>query len=141
MQETFLSVYRHLGGFDRTYEKAWICQIATNKCLDFMKRASRQNVLMEDEYFIAQKDSALTPEESILELEIKNQILEGCNHLKEPYKEIAMDYFYNELSAVDIAVKNKKNLKTVQTQIYRARAMLRKKIGKEQLDGQRTRNG
>ena len=138
-QDTFLSIYKHLSGFDRQYEKAWVCQIATNKCLDYLKRASRQNIPMDDEYLMAQRDKAPTPEESILELEAKKQILERCSNLKTPYKEIAMDYFYNELSAADIATKGNKNLKTVQTQIYRARAMLQKNIGKE-LKNEQSRN-
>jgi RNA polymerase sigma-70 factor (ECF subfamily) len=46
--------------------------------------------------------------------------------LKPPYREIALDYFYRELTAAEIAENTGKNLKTVQTQIYRARAMLQK---------------
>ena len=33
-QETFLSVYKNLATFQRDYEKAWICKIATNKIAD-----------------------------------------------------------------------------------------------------------
>lgn len=38
-QETFLSAYNHLKDFDGMYEKAWLCRIATNKCLDYMQSA------------------------------------------------------------------------------------------------------
>ncbi len=125
-QETFLSAYKHLPTFDRQYEKAWLCRIATNKCLDFIKRAERHSIPTEDEYFLAQKDKEPSPEENVLELEVKKQLSERCNNLKSPYREIAFDYFYRELSAAEIAEKTGKNLKTVQTQIYRARAMLQK---------------
>ena len=37
-QETFLSAFRHFKNFDGDNEKAWICQIAVNKCLDYQKR-------------------------------------------------------------------------------------------------------
>ena len=43
-QETFLSVYRHLEEFDGRYEKAWVCRIATNKCLDYLQSAGRRNI-------------------------------------------------------------------------------------------------
>ncbi|MDD3173226.1 MAG: RNA polymerase sigma factor [Herbinix sp.] len=125
-QETFLSAYKHLSTFDRQYEKAWICRIATNKCLDFIKRADRQSIPTEDDYFISQTDNEPSPEESVLELEVKKQLSQRCNRLKTPYREIALDYFYNELSAAEIAENTGKNLKTVQTQIYRARALLQK---------------
>jgi len=61
-----------------------------------------------------------------LELEVKKQLSDRCSSLKSPYREIAFDYFYRELSANEIAENTGKNLKTVQTQIYRARAMLQK---------------
>lgn len=67
-----------------------------------------------------------SPEESILETEVKKQLSDRCNKLKTPYREIALDYFYNELTANEIAANTGKNLKTVQTQIYRARALLQK---------------
>ena len=129
-QETFLSAYKHLSTFDRQYEKAWLCRIATNKCLDFIKRSDRQSIPTEDEYFLTQKDKEPSPEENILELEVKRQLSERCNTLKPPYREIAMDYFYRELPALEIASNTGKNLKTVQTQIYRARALLQKKYKK-----------
>lgn len=91
-----------------------------------MKRADRQNIPTEDEFFITQKDKDPSPEENVLELEVKRQLLEQCNNLKKPYREIALDYFYRELPAAEIAANTGKNLKTVQTQIYRARAMLQK---------------
>jgi RNA polymerase sigma-70 factor (ECF subfamily) len=115
-----------LDTFDRQYEKAWLCRIATNKCLDYLKKAERQTIPTEDEYFETQADMELSPEANILELEVKRQLSERCCKLKSPYREIAMDYFYREISAAEIAANTGKNLKTVQTQIYRARALLQK---------------
>lgn len=129
-QETFLSAYKHLSTFDRQYEKAWLCRIATNKCLDFIKRSDRQSIPTEDEYFITQSNKEPSPEENVLEAEVRRQLSERCNSLKSPYREIALDYFYRELSAVEIAENTGKNLKTVQTQIYRARALLQKNYRK-----------
>ena len=53
--------------------------------------------------------------------------------LKEPYRQVALDYFYHEMDAGEMAEKRGKNLKTIQTQIYRAKAMLRKLYRKEDL--------
>jgi RNA polymerase sigma-70 factor (ECF subfamily) len=98
--------------------------------LDYLKRAARQNIPTEDEYFLTQTDQLPSPEETALETEVKQQLYDRCNLLKKPYREIALDYFYHELSAADIATNSGKNLKTVQTQIYRAKAMLQKKYRK-----------
>lgn len=125
-QETFLSAYKHLDTFDRQFEKAWLCRIATNKCLDFLKRADRQSIPTEDEYFVTQTNQAPSPEENALEQEAKRQLSERCSNLKSPYREVALDYFYHEIPAAEIAMNTGKNVKTVQTQIYRARALLQK---------------
>ena len=43
-QETFLSAYKHLSEFDGQYEKAWICRIASNKCIDYKRAAERRSM-------------------------------------------------------------------------------------------------
>jgi RNA polymerase sigma-70 factor (ECF subfamily) len=79
---------------------------------------------------VTQSNKELSPEDNVLELEVRRQLSERCNNLKSPYREIALDYFYRELSAAEIAENTGKNLKTVQTQIYRARALLQKNYRK-----------
>ena len=39
-QETFLSAYRHLEEFTGQAEKAWLCRIAGNKCVDYLREAA-----------------------------------------------------------------------------------------------------
>ena len=51
-QETFLSVYGNLDAFGGENEKAWICKIASNKCLDYLKKAERRSIPTEKEYFL-----------------------------------------------------------------------------------------
>ena len=46
--------------------------------------------------------------------------------MKSPYKEVATEHFYREKTAKEIAEQTDKGIKTVQTQIYRAKGMIRK---------------
>ena len=85
----------------------------------------------EDEFFLQLKTRGPTVEENILEQETKTQLLHYCRLLKEPYREIAILYFYDELGFEEIARKTGKNIKTVQTQVYRSKAMLKKFYQKE----------
>ena len=130
-QETFLSAYKHLGSFDGRYEKAWLCTIATNKCRDYLQSAGRRSIPMEEIEVGEQGDSRQTPEHLCLEEEVRQTLLARCKALKPPYDEIARLYYYEELDVSEIAQKKDMKVKTVQTQIYRARAMLRKVYGKE----------
>ncbi len=150
-QETFLSAYKHLEEFDGRYEKAWICRIATNKCLDYLQSAGRRSIptadpgleggRMPDGRGQADADTEgtgenravtqQTPESIFLEKEVRETLLARCLSLKPPYDEIAKAYYYEEMDAEEIARRRGAKKKTVQTQIYRARGMLRRMYEKE----------
>ena len=125
-QETFLSIYKNLATFQRDYEKAWVCKIATNKVLDFLKSAGRLSEPKEDTYFDELKDNKASPEEAYLQQESKERVYAICQSLKSPYREVAIEHFYREKTAREIAEESKKELKTVQTQIYRSKAMIKR---------------
>jgi RNA polymerase sigma-70 factor (ECF subfamily) len=125
-QDTFLSVYKHLGTFDGKYERAWVCRIASNKALDYIKSKKRLEECREEEFFRAVADSGGGPEETYIQKEEKELILSVCNQLKSPYRETAYEHFYLEKSMAEIAREQNTNVKTVQTRVYRARAQIRK---------------
>ncbi len=124
-QETFLSAYQSLSRFDRRQEKAWLCRIASNKCLDYLKKAERRSIPSEDTCFEALAAADASPEEQVLEQEVRNQLYQNCQSLPETYREVATKYFYQEKEVSEIAEEQKKSKKTIQTQIYRAKEMLR----------------
>lgn len=133
-QETFLSAYEHLRNFDGSNPKAWLCRIATNKCIDYMSHSGRRSIPTEDVYLESSMEAADTsksPEAVCMEQETKEMLLMNCRRLKKPYDEIAKAYYYDEMDVKEIAGSRGMNIKTVQTQVYRARSMLRKIYRKE----------
>lgn len=135
-QEVFLSAYRNLFHFDRNFEKAWICKIASRKCLDFLKAASRRILPAEDTFIEDTSSESMNicsspVEDAMLETEARQRLLSACNQLKPPYNEVARLHFYEEMTAVEIAAMQQENLKTVQTRIYRAKALLKKSLQPE----------
>lgn len=147
-QETFLSAFQHFSSFDGKHEKAWICRIATNKCLDYLQGAGRRSIPVADlgaegarpdgdapngtsgAYGGEEGVCLQTPESLFLEKEVRETLLERCLSLKPPYGQIAKAYYCDELDAAEIAARTGLKKKTVQTQIYRARDMLRRLYGK-----------
>ena len=140
-QDTFLSAYKHLPYFDGKNEKAWLTRIATNKSIDFLKQAGRRSYATEDTYFTElPAASSSSPEMNYLEKETKEELENQCQKLKEPYREIAYLFFCEERTVNEIAEQTGRNAKTVQTQVYRAKAMLKKQYVKEGIrDGTKQR--
>lgn len=128
-QDTFLSVYKNISTFQRNYEKAWVCKIATNKSLDFLKSAGRRSEPKEDTYFEVLQDTEASPEDAYLVKESKEYVYTICQSLKSPYKEVATEHFYREKPVKEIAEETGIGTKTIQTQLYRAKAMIKKQIG------------
>ena len=68
-----------------------------------------------------------------VEAELRRQLKTCCSPLPEPYRQVALDHYYHEMDINEIAAKTGKNKKTLQTQIYRAKGMLRERMRKEDL--------
>ena len=132
-QETFLSIYKSLESFDGNNPGGFVTRVAVNKCLDYLKRADRRAVPLEDSVLVQNVSCAPPPEDGILQEETRYELLKACNTLKPPYNEVAESYYCNGMTAAQIAGVTGKKLKTVQTQIRRAKELLRKKIRKEDI--------
>ncbi|MDE6897551.1 MAG: RNA polymerase sigma factor, partial [Lachnospiraceae bacterium] len=80
-QDTFLSAYQRLPDFDGEHERAWICRIAVNKCLDHQKSAARRIQPAEEETFSALPDQNADPETACLLEESRKEVLALCRQL------------------------------------------------------------
>lgn len=135
-QETFVRAYANWSQFDGKNEKAWICRIASNQCVDYLRAAARKEQALGEDYF--QEEMAPQKEEPLtvyMNKEVMKGVEDACLRLKEPYASIAKMYILQGLTVNEIAIKSGKNRKTIQTQIYRARSLLKKMIGKEEVEG------
>lgn len=133
-QETFIAAYQHRNEFDGQNEKAWLCRIASNKCIDYQRAAARRMIPTIDEEL--PKDCLIDrnePLQKILNQEVLEELKECCNALPPPYDTIALQHFGEGKSAKEIAEQLGVNVHTVQTQIYRARVKLKKSYRKELL--------
>lgn len=130
-QETFLSAFKHKDSFDGKNEKAWIARIATNKSIDYINQAGRRMVPTEDTDMEQYRSNLGRPEAEALESDFRQNLKNHCLSLSPPYDEIAYLHFYEEKNPKEIAQMCQKNVKTIQTQIYRARNALRKIYEKE----------
>jgi len=122
-QDTFLAAYRGLSSFDGGNLKAWLVKIAANKCRDHLKSAARR-IQPTDDSELAAAARAEGPETEIIERDTEERLLRACSRLKEPYATVARQYFCERIPIAEICGTGQ-NLRTVQTQVYRAKMMLR----------------
>jgi len=130
-QDTFLAFYKALPEFDRENPGGFLTRIATNKCLDYLKKAERRTVVAEDEIFAAVPAQGAEPEKLLMEREVESLLEQACRNLKPPYNKVAMAYYCQGQTGAQIAEASDKKVKTIQTQLRRAKAMLQKQLKKE----------
>ena len=129
-----MSAYQHQSKFDGENEKAWLCRIATNKCVDYQRAAARRVIpMLEEEIpwdFTGEQNGPL---QTVLNQEVLEELRTCCQALGPPYHEIARLHFLEGKTAKEISELLGENLHTVQTWIYRARQKLKKSLRKEWL--------
>ena len=114
-QETFISAYQHLDEFDGQAEKAWLCRIASNKCVDYLRAAERRAVATaEDEMPQAVSENRDGPLEQFISEDVMERFRCSCNELPEPYKTSAVLHFDKGLTAKEISEQTEVPIKTVQ---------------------------
>lgn len=132
-QETFIKVYKNMEkAIGKGNFKSWICTIATNTCLDELRKRSKKHTVSIDEPIdgegnsIARDivDDGLTPLESIVADEKTEVLKNAINKLSDENKMIIVLRDIEGLSYDDIAETLDISLGTVKSRISRARKKL-----------------
>ena len=127
-QETFLSAYRHIDSYQGDNYKPWIARIANSAYSRRVMLASSEEDSVEDMASMRAADFSEQPDEAYIQKEGSNAIEQMIRSLKEPYREVCILRFLEEKDTQEIAQILGRPKKTVETQLYRARAILQKQI-------------
>lgn len=130
-QETFLAAYTHRGDCPADSYKPWLARIAANKARDYLKSAYHRRVHAADDDALAAVPTAYNeppPEELVLTRDEAVRIREAILALKEPYHQAAVLFFLEEKSVGEVAEALGRPVKTVHTQLFRARQILQRAV-------------
>ena len=135
-QETFLSAYTHIDSYSDATAKPWFARIATNKAKDYLKSAYHNRVeasgsaseLPEPLPVSTPLRTVPIPEEIYIEREQVAAIEALIRGLKEPYRQVSIQFFLEEKTVQEIAQETGRPYKTVHTQLYRAKNLLQEQI-------------
>jgi len=132
-QETFLNVYRSLGNFRGERLAPWIYKIASNLCLDHLRRRRPSVSLDErsgedDDTAREIADRTCVPEDEALAAALGEDIQRAIDSLPPKYRSVVVLRHIEDLPYEDIAEVLGVPLGTVKTRLFRAREMLRVRL-------------
>jgi RNA polymerase sigma-70 factor (ECF subfamily) len=131
-QETFIKAYNALDTFQFGFAfSAWIYRIASNNCIDFLRKKRFQTVSLsqpvfdeDDDQYIQIEDTSARPDTEFLNKEKRDIINHAIDKLPENYREIIKLRHEFEMDYIDIAKKLDIPIGTVKAHLFRARKIL-----------------
>ncbi|WP_394327622.1 RNA polymerase sigma factor SigW [Paenibacillus macquariensis] len=136
VQETFLRVFKSLDRFDPNQKfSTWIYRIATNLCIDRLRKRKATYSLdadMNDQegldgYSLIPSDDR-TPESELMISETKQIIYDAIESLPAKYKSVMILRYLQDLSLQEISDVLGMPVTTIKTRVHRGRDFLRKKL-------------
>lgn len=136
VQEAFLRVYNNLERYNDTMKfSTWIYRIATNLCIDRLRKrkpvysldAESSDYEGLDGYSMIPSDDR-TPESELLLSETQRIIHEAIDTLPPKYKTVMILRYINELSLQEVGEVLNMPVTTIKTRVHRGREYLRKKL-------------
>jgi RNA polymerase sigma-70 factor (ECF subfamily) len=122
-QDTFLKVFTNLNKCrDYNVIKAWICRIATNLSIDYIKRNGRYEAEMIDEMVVSQDPD---PEELYLQNVTTDNVRNAIDKLPHDQRILIILRDINDMSYNDISVALDMPLGTIKSRISRSRNALK----------------
>ena len=122
-QEVFIKAYRNLNSFkDHTRFSAWLFRIASNHCLDELRRRKRAPQMTSDEERMIE---SRTPETIYLEKERITVLQEQIMALDEDYRMVLLLRYVEGFSYKEIGDVLSIPVTTVQMRLHRAHHRLR----------------
>ena len=135
-QEIFVRIYRQLGRYDPARKfSTWTLAIATNYCIDQLRRRRMQLVPLENIIPWA-RSREVGPEGEAITQESRDEVQRLIKQLPEKYRAPLVLRYFDELSCAEIAEVLGMPEGTVKTQIHRARKALEKLLA----EGEEPRN-
>lgn len=127
-QEIFVRLYRQLGRYDPERKfSTWTLAIATNYCIDQLRRRRMQFVPLENIIPWARARDA-GPEGEALSRESRDEVQRLLKKLPEKYRAPLVLRYWEDLSCAEIAEILGVPEGTIKTQIHRARKQLGKML-------------
>lgn len=131
LQEVFINIWNHAADYDpsRAEPMAWLCTIARNRTLDFLRRAQITDELTEDMEAVIESPDA-GPAELYLAGQNARALSQCLGQLESRQREAINLAYFSDLSHGELAERLTLPLGTVKTWIRRGLDKLRTCLGR-----------
>ncbi|MBL8154565.1 MAG: sigma-70 family RNA polymerase sigma factor [Anaerolineae bacterium] len=134
-QEAFLRAYLNLSRYDRERSfKTWVLSIASNYCIDRLRRRRLQWMSLDDEPVadrLALHSNDPEPEPATLDRERSQAIQKMLGELSPDYRAVVVLRYWYEYSYAEIADMLETTESAVKSRLFRARQALADKLGSD----------
>jgi RNA polymerase sigma-70 factor (ECF subfamily) len=128
-QETFLAAYCALSDFHGSNFKSWLCKIAVNKSIDCKRKQSKVDIVD----YIAEESDLMDGGDSVEDMLIISERREKLENIlsdiSAKYRVVIQAFYYDRLSVKEISQRLELPEKTIETQLYRARQIIKERWG------------
>ena len=133
VQETFLRIHRNLRRYDvaRSF-KTWLLSIASNHCIDRLRKRRMQFVSLDDEptaAALALRSNSPTPEQAIMDSERADAVQNLLQQLEEHYRLAVIYRYWYQYSYAEIAREMNTTESAIKSRLHRARKRLAELLG------------
>jgi RNA polymerase sigma-70 factor (ECF subfamily) len=131
-QEALLSAYLAFSSMkEPTKVKSWFYTIAGNKCRDYWRKENKSKQFWREEVYSYTSSIEYVqqlPEEEVLHKCSTEEMAETVKTLPEIYQYPIFQYYYHDLTLIEISRKSDLPISTVKTRMKRAKERLRPKL-------------
>ncbi|MDO9613646.1 MAG: sigma-70 family RNA polymerase sigma factor [Bacteroidota bacterium] len=140
--EAFGKAFKNLHQYSPSYAfSTWLFKIATNNCIDFLRKRRGVYVSIENNQDNSDNDTPIklrsadpNPEEKLIRIQKAILMRRIVHRLKPRYRILVELRYFREFSYEEIAKELRLPLGTVKAQLFRAREMLFKMIESTEID-------
>jgi RNA polymerase sigma factor (sigma-70 family) len=133
-QEAFIKAFTSLSSFNDEFAfSTWLYKIATNNCIDYIRRKKLQTFSIdkpieskESDFVYELPDSTYEPDQELIDRQRKKMLEDAISSLPAKYRQVIHLRHVEEKEYQEIAAILKLPLGTVKAHIFRAREMLNK---------------
>ncbi len=136
-QEAFAKAFNSLAKFNAKYAfSTWLFRIATNNCIDFIRKKRIQTVSIDTPYENDEgdnmsfdiQDPKMGPDDLMLKQQRKEYLTKAVENLPAKYRRLVELRYFKELSYDEVAQELELPLGTVKAQLFRARELLSQEL-------------